>query len=423
MSNKGFAIDAKSVKSARMDSALGTAARALSLGDPLHALRYVALRKDAPALALRGIAMAQLGELRQAQTLLRRAVSTFGRHELMARARCVLAQAEVELALRDLARAELGLNEAAQLLTECGDLENALFARLLTVRRLTLLGNVHAAQSTLVTLSLDAAPARLLALAHLAEADLAMKRMDAVAAGAALAKGRAAALQSRIPQLLLEVDFLQRRLDAPIARLIRDGRESLVYLREFKTFVRPGELIVDGCQREVRCGETVVDLVRRPVLLELAVALAEHSPRDVPRDSLITRVFGARRVNDSHRVRLRVELGRLRKLLHHVASIQATRLGFSLAAPSAHGIALLLPPGDDATSALLALLRDGNSWATSALAEALGKSQRAVQRALSELAKDGKVQSTGKARALRWVAAPSTEATTTLLLTAPGTLG
>ncbi len=406
-----------------MDSALGTAARALSLGDPLHALRYVALRKDAPALALRGIAMAQLGELRQAHGLLRRAVKAFGIHEPTARARCVLAQAEVELALRHLARAELGLNEAAQLLTECGDQENALFARLLLVRRLTLLGNVDAAQRALSGLSIDAAPARLIALASLAGADLAMKRMDAMAAAAALTKGRNAALQSRIPQLLLEVELLQRRLDAPIARLICEGRESLVYLSEFPTFIRPRGLVVDSCRREVRHGDTVVDLVRRRILLELAVALAEHSPREVPRDTLITRVFGARRVNDSHRVRLRVEIGRLRKLLQKIANIQATGSGFSLAEPNSHGTALLVPPGDDATSALLALLRDGNSWATSALAEAIGKSQRAVQRALSELARDGKVQATGKARALRWVAAPSTEATTTLLLVAPGTLG
>ncbi len=406
-----------------MDSALGTAARALSLGDPLHALRYIALRKDAPALALRGIAMAQLGELRQAHALLRRASKSFGPREPTARARCALAQAEVELALRDLARAELGLNEAVKLLTECGDWENALFARLLTVRRLTLLGNVVTAQHALAVLSLDAAPARLLAFASLAEADLAMKRMDATTAASALAKGRLAALQSRIPQLLVEVELLQRRLDAPIARLIREGRESTLYLREFKTFAGPKELVVDGCTREIRLGEAVVSLVRRPVLLELAVVLAEHSPHHVPRDTLVTRVFGARRVNDSHRVRLRVELGRLRKLIREVANIQATGSGFSLTAPKARGIALLLPPGEDATSALLSLLRDGNSWATSALAEALGKSQRAVQRALSELAKDGKVQATGKGRALRWVAGIATDATTTLLLVAPGTLG
>jgi hypothetical protein len=50
-----------------MDSLITAAARALAAGDPLGALKRVALREDAPALALRGIAMAQLGDLARAR--------------------------------------------------------------------------------------------------------------------------------------------------------------------------------------------------------------------------------------------------------------------------------------------------------------------------------------------------------------------
>jgi DNA-binding transcriptional ArsR family regulator len=194
-------------------------------------------------------------------------------------------------------------------------------------------------------------------------------------------------------------------------------------LRELPRILSSGKLVVDACRREALLGKHVVRLVTRPILLELLVALGEAVPGDVARDALILSVFGARRINDSHRVRLRVELGRLRKVLVRLAEVRATALGFALAPRGNAGCLVLLPPAPGEASALASLLRGGEAWATSALAQAVGKSQRAVQRALSALERDGKVRAIGAGRARRWVGAPAPGFAATLLLVAPGTLG
>ncbi len=407
-----------------MDSAISTAARALSLADPLTALRYVALRSDPPALALRGIAMAQLGELNHARALLRRAAHKFGAGEPVARARCVVAQAEVALALRDLAGAQRGLDEAVALLARRGDVANAAFARLVQVRHLTLLGEVEQAERALGELSVAATPPLLSALLNLAAAELAMKRVDSAGAEQALQRAREAASQARILSLLREIEKAQQQLLAPIARALEAKQERPLLLSELRAMWASGKLVIDACRREARLGEQVVSLVTRPILLELLVALGEAAPGDVARDVLISRVFfgralAARRINDSHRVRLRVEVGRLRKLLAPLAGVRATAAGFELAARS--GCCVLFPPAAGEASELLGLLRGGEAWATSALAAAVGKSQRAVQRALQVLERDGKVRATGAGRARRWVA--SAGPATTLLLIGPGALG
>lgn len=406
-----------------MDSAVSTAARALSVGDPLQALKYVGLRSDPPALALRGIALAQLGEWAKALVLLRRAAKGFGDAEPVARARTVLAAAEVALALRDLRGAARGLDDAIRLLGRRGDLINAAFARLLQVRRLVLLGDVEAAEQALGKLRLTQAPARLVALAKLLEADIASKRVHARVAERALRAAARAATASRVPALLAEIETAQQRLAAPVARLLRRGTESLVSLAELEQLLGSGELVIDACRREVRQGARVVSFVTRPILLELLVALGEAAPGEAPRDALIARVFGARRANESHRVRLRVEVGRLRKLLLRFAELRATEGGFVLVPRAGQAPLLLLPPEGSEASALWALLRGGEAWATSSLASALGKSQRAVQRALGELESEGKVRASGDGRARRWIAAPSAGFATPLLLVAPGTLG
>ena len=406
-----------------MDSAISTAARALSVADPLTALRFVALRSDAPALALRGIAMAQLGELSHAKALLRRAAHKFGAGEAVARARCIVAQAEVALAQRDLSGAERGLEEAVALLAKRGDAPNAAFARLVQVRRLTLLGEVDSAQRELGKLPLDGTPPRLAALIQLAAADLAMKRADSAAAEHALARARDAATRARIAPLLAEVETAEKQLAEPVARASEAQIERPLLLWELPAVWASGKLVVDACRREVRLGEQLVSLRTRPILLNALVALAKAAPGDVARDALIACVFGAKRVNDSHRVRLRVELGRLRKLLKRLADIRATPAGFEIAAHGGAGCLVLLPPADGEASALLSLLLGGDAWATSALAAALGKSQRAVQRALSTLERDGKVRAVGRGRSRRWVRAPRAGFATTLLLVAPGTLG
>lgn len=406
-----------------MDSAVSTAARALSVGEPLEALNQVALRTDPPALALRGIAMAQLGELPAARALLRRAAKAFGQAEPLGRARCVVAEAEVALALRDLRGAARGLDDAVKLLGRRGDVANAAFARLVQVRTLVLFGRVEAAAGALSKLSLAQAPPRLVALASLIAADIALKQLRAEAAERALARAERAAELARIPALSNEVAALRRLFQAPLARLVRAGVTAEVRLAELSPLLTSGELLVDACRREARQGKRVVSLVTRPILLALLVALAENAPSEVSRDALISRVFGARRANESHRVRLRVEIGRLRKLLGRVAELRATPGGFALVPRAGGPPLLLLPPTAGDTSALWALLRGGEAWATSALSAALGKSQRSVQRALSELEGEGRVRASGAGRARRWVVTPNAEFATTLLLVAPGTLG
>lgn len=405
-----------------MDSAISTAARALSVADPLTALKHVALRSDAPSLVLRGIALAQLGEFAQAKLLLRRAAQKFGERESIARARCVVARAEVALATRDLASADRGLDEAVRLLARRGDRANAAFARLIQVRRWTLLGEVDRAERVLDKLALAEVPARLQALLHLAAADLAIKRVDAVRAEQAFVRARDAARQARVLPLVAEVEKAHKQLSAPVARARELQRERPLFLHELPKVWASGQLVIDACRREARLGRQVQSLVTRPILFELLLALAEAAPGDVARDTLIARVFGAKRVNDSHRVRLRVELGRLRRMLRSLAEVRATAAGYELVVRGGAACSLLLPPADGDANALLALLSGGEAWATSALALAVGKSQRAVQRALGALEREDKVRSVGAGRARRWVAAPSAGFTTTLLLVARETL-
>ncbi|HYP89103.1 MAG TPA: helix-turn-helix domain-containing protein, partial [Polyangiaceae bacterium] len=231
------------------------------------------------------------------------------------------------------------------------------------------------------------------------------------------------AAHARIPALLGEVERAEQRLAAPVARLRRGAESRPFRLVELNELLGSGQLVVDACRRSVRLAELRVSLVTRPLLLELLVALAEVAPRSAPRDWLISRVFLAKRVNESHRVRLRVEIGRLRKLISKLARLEATTDGFVLVPHGGAGVACLLPPADGEGSALLSLLSGGEAWSTSALATAIGKSQRAVQRALGELTADGKVRALGHGPARRWIAAPTTGIATTLLLVAPGTLG
>jgi hypothetical protein len=311
-----------------MDSLITAAARALAAGDPLGALNRVALRDDAPALALRGMAMAQLGDLVRAKALLRSAARAFGPKEAVARARCVVAEAEIALVSRDLGWPAKALDAARATLEAHGDRVNAAHARYLEVRRLLLLKDVEALQASKA-------------------------------------------------------------------------------------------LVVDACRHVVRDRRTVISLVRRPVLFALARVLGEAWPGDVPRDLLLARAFGAKLADESHRARLRVEVGRLRTVLRTLAGVSATKRGFALAPRRAREVVVLAPPVEEQHAEVLAFLADGESWSSSALALALGASQRTVQRALDSLAAAGKVQSFGRGRARRWMTPPVPGFTTTLLLPAP----
>jgi len=402
-----------------LDSIITAAARALAAGDPLGALNRVALRDDAPALALRGIAMAQLGDLVRAKALVRRAARAFGPREAVARARCVVAEAEIALASRDLGWPAKALDAARATLEEHGDLVNAAYARYLEARRLLLIGRLDEAERTLSELDPAPFPPASRAVYELTVAGIAIRRLRTKAARAALARAERAARDAGIPALTAEVDSASLLLNTPAARLIASGEERLLLLDEVEALQSSKALVVDACRNVVRDSRTVVSLARRPVLFALAHALGEAWPGDVPRDVLLARAFGAKHVDESHRARLRVEIGRLRAMLRTVAGVSATRRGFALAPRGEREVVVLARPVEERHGAVLAFLADSESWSSSALALALGASQRTVQRALDSLAAAGKVQSFGRGRARRWVTPPVPGFTTTLLLPAP----
>ena len=401
-----------------MDSLITAAARALASGDALGALNHIALRNDAPALALRGIAMAQLGDLDRAKTLLRRAARTFGSHEPVARARYVVAEAEIALVSRDLNWPIKALEAAQAALEKHGDRTNAAHARYLAIRRLLLIGRLDAAERLLT--GFDPAPLLPASRAghELVIAGIAMRRLRIRAARAALAQAGHAAHQAHIASLTAEVEGAACALDAPAARSVAGGEERVLRLDEVESLLASAALVVDACRRAVCNAGSVMSLETRPVLFALARALAEAWPGDVTRAALLARAFRARHADESHRARLRVEIGRLRKALVAVAGIDATKDGFALVPRRARAVVVLAPPTDEAHATVLALLGDGEAWSSSALALALGASQRTVQRALDDLLVDNKVQAIGDGRARRWMAPPVPGFPTTLLLPA-----
>jgi tetratricopeptide (TPR) repeat protein len=401
-----------------MDSLITAAAHALAMGNPLNALNFIALRDDAPALALRGIAMAQLGDLSRAKTLLRRAARAFGPREAVARARCAVAEAEVALVSRDLNWPVKVLDTACDALERHGDRANAAHARYLKTRYLLLIGRLDEAERLLVGFDPAPLPAASRAAHELVVAGIAMRRLRIKAASAALARAKSAAQQVRIPPLLAEIESANLVLDSPAGRLIAQGKEQLLRLGDIETLLGSKALVVDACRRIVCHSDKVISLETRPVLFALARALAEAWPGDAPRAVLLARAFRAKHVDESHRARLRVEIGRLRKALGAAAGINATKAGFALVPRRARNVVVLAPPTEEAHAAVLALLADGEAWPSSALALALGASQRTVQRALDDLTADGRVQAIGRGRARRWMTPPVPGFPTTLLLPA-----
>ena len=402
-----------------MDSLIKAAGRALAAGDPLGALKRVALRDDAPALALRGIAMAQLGDLSRAKVLLRRAARAFGPKEAVARARCMVAEAEIALAARDLGWPAKALDTARMTLEAHGDRVNAAHARYLEIRRLLLIGRLDEAERRLADLDPTPFPPASKAAHQLVVAGIAIRRLQTDAARVALTRAGRAAREARIPALVAEVESASLILNTPAARLIAGGTERLLLLEEVEALFTSDTFVVDACRHVVREGSTVISLAKRPVLFALARALGEGWPEDVARDVLLTRAFGAKLADESHRSRLRVEVGRLRRMLRKLADVTATKRGFALEPRRADEVVVLARPVDDEHAAVLALLADGESWSSSALALALGTSQRTVQRALDSLAETSKVQSFGRGRARRWLTPPVPGFATTLLLPTP----
>jgi hypothetical protein len=402
-----------------MDSLITAAGRALAAGDPLGALKRVALRDDPPALALRGIAMAQLGDFARARALLRSAARAFGAREAVSKARCVVAEAEVALASRDLGWAANTLDAARATLEAHGDRVNAAHARYLELRRLLLIGRIKDAERLLATLDPAQLPPASRAAHELVVAGIAMRRLQTRPAHAALARAQRAARDAGIPALAAEVESARLVLSSPAARLIANGTERPLLLEGVEALLESKAFVVDACRHVVRHERKVIWLAKRPVLFALARALAEAWPGDVPRDALVARVFRLKLADESHRARLRVELARLRKMLSPLAELRATKQGFALTPRRAREVVVLARPVEEKHAAVLAFLADGESWSSSALALALGTSQRSVQRAVDSLAARGKVQSFGHGRARRWITPPLPGFTTTLLLPAP----
>ena len=404
-----------------VDFAVLSAARALSAFDPLLALRHVALRSDPAALSLRGVAMAQLGDYAAARKLLGRAVRS-ERSDPQMRARCLAALGEIALIQRDLGAAGRTLESAAIELDALGDRTNVLFTRLQLVRRLVIMGNVDEADVALAALEFRGAPTGLRAFSDLVRADIELRKLRPKKARAALARAQRAAVEANIDALSNEIDKARRDLDAPVARIVCEGVERSATIDDAALLLASNDLVIDACRREVRATNSVVTLVTRPVLLALAVGLGTASPGDVPRNALAEQAFGVRRANESVRARLRVEIGRLRSELRAVARVFSTDRGYALSPRDATRVSVLLPPTPGDASAIIALLRSGESWTTSALAAALGIGQRTVQRALLTLRDAGRVEGIGHGRSQRWVARAPQQFATNLLLVTPSSL-
>ena len=434
-----------------MDLLITAAAHALAAGDPLGALGRVALRDDAPALALRGIALAQLGDFDRARALVRRAARAFGPKDPVARARCVVAEAEIALASRDLAWPTAALEAARLVLEQHGDTRNAAYARYLEGRRLLLIGRLDQAEQTLAALDPAAFPPALRTVHALVVAGIAVRRLQARKARAALTNATKAAQAAGIPALQAEVQEASRLLDAPAARLhcvnaapanptqttISTSAANTaaptsdmgaaappleprpLRLDEVEALLASGMLVVDACRYALHGAGQTISLASRPVLFTLARTLAEAWPGDASREALIEQAFRARHPDETHRARLRVEIGRLRTALGALGTLRATRRGFALTPSPGQAVAVLTPPVQDRHAAVLALLADGQAWSSSALALALGVSQRNVQRALDALAASGRAQSFGQGRARRWMTPPLPGFATTLLLPLP----
>lgn len=399
-----------------MDSLITAAAQALAKGDPLGALNRIALRDDAPALALRGIAMAQLGDFVKAKALVRNAARAFGPKEAVARARCVVAEAEIALASRELSWPTKALDAARMTLDAHGDRVNAAHAQYLGVRRLLLIGRIDEAEQILAELNPASLPAASRAIHELMMAGIAMRNLQAKVARAALARAEHAARAAHIPALIAEVENALLMLNTPAARVIANGEERPLLLDEIEALLASNTFVVDACRLIVRDENKTISLATRPILFALARALTEAWPADVARNVLIAKAFRTRHADESHRARLRVEMGRLRKILQTQAGINATVQGFVLAPRHTSAVAVLARPVEEKYAAVLALLADGESWSSSALALALGVSQRNVQRSLDSLAAEDKVQSFGRGRARRWMNPPMPGFATTLLL-------
>lgn len=388
------------------------AGRALASGDALRALGLVGRDASAVGLTMRGIAYAQLGDLDLARESLERAVAQNG--DALTRARARAALVEVLLGSGDAAAARRSAGTAAGELARLGDARNAAMQRLVLARAEVLLGRLNEARHIVDELVATDLPADVRAVASLAQAEIAMRAVTASAARDALTRARNALESAPNALLARALVAIEQELTRPIARLVRGGRTQEADLFVIEEASRGEVLLVDGCRRIAIGGRVIVPLARRPVLFALLLELARAWPAPVPRDELAGRAFDVRRVNESHRSRLRVELGRLRKLVVDLGvEPTAAEAGYVLA--SKREVALLLPPSDDDAARIALLLGDGASWTARAVAEHAGVSKSTAQRALGALVASGAAVRTGTGKDVRYTR-PGTPIASRMLL-------
>jgi hypothetical protein len=330
----------------------------------------------------------------------------------------VVAEAEIALVSRDLGWPAKPLDSARAVLERHGDRANAAHARYLAIRHLLLIGRLDQAERLIEDFDPAPLPTASRAAYELTVAGIAIRRLRIKAARAALSRAADCARDADISALTAEVEKASLVLRTPAARRIALGEERPILLEEVEALLASKALVVDACRHVICQTGKVLSLETRPVLFALARALAEAWPGDVVRTELLARAFRAKHADESHRARLRVEIGRLRKMLGEVTGIDATKDGFVLVPCRAHDVVVLAPPTDEEHATVLALLADGEAWSSSALALALGASQRTVQRALDDLTAEGKVRAIGRGRARRWMTPPVPGFPTTLLLPA-----
>jgi hypothetical protein len=401
--------------------ALSAAAHALAAGDPLKALGLTGRLEGALGLTLRGIAYAQVGDLDLARLSLERAVALADDaripNEVHARTRAWARAALVEIALStgDPAPAARAAEASADELARLGDTRNEAMQRLVLARAEVLLGHLGEARRIVEgVLARELAP-DLLAVAWLARSEIAIRAVDATQAREALARARLALEGAPNALLTRALGALERELSVPVARLVRGGVARDADLFAIENASRGELLLVDACRRVVIGGRVTVPLARRPVLFALLAALGRAWPRSVPRDELAASAFAVQRINASHRSRLRVEIGRLRKTMDGLAAEPiATPDGYALS--STRDVALLLPPSDDEAARVALLLADGASWSAQGLAEHTGISKRTAQRALGALVAKGDAIRTGSGKDQRYTRAGTPIASRMLLL-------
>lgn len=378
--------------------------------DPLARLRATNGKSDPESLARRGVALSALEEWEGALALLDQARALFAAAgDERGAARTRLAALEISVFCRDIAGADEELAAAARELARLGDHANATWARVVAARLGVLLGRGGEALRDLEAVGGDqTAPRVTRAIALLAAGEAALRTRRASLARDLFRSARDL-VSAADPMLWSEIARALAALDEPVVVAIERREETRMDMLAVEAIVTPppmggdrrfvvdspaGVLIgPDGERRSLRA---------KPALLALLVALARSHPDAVEWKALASSVMSAPRPNESHRARLKVELGRLRRMLPSGTAIRSLG-GGAWTLETAASVVTLVPllrraPEERA----LTLLSDGRAWRAKDLAEALEMGPRVMQRDLAALAARGVVRQTGRGPTTRW---------------------